>query len=169
MTRIIGHRGGRSLWPENSLGGFRNLLGLPVAGVELDIHLSDAGELLVIHDPTLDRTTDATGPVRALTPQDRARVRLKNCDEGIPVLSEVLPVFADSGFEMHLEIKADAAGQPYPGLPARVLAEVDPAGPARPLRADQFQPGHPARVPGAGAGGAAAGLCPRAIGRGGGA
>lgn len=66
--------------------------------------------------------------MRALTPQDRARVRLKNCDEGIPVLSEVLPVFADSGFEMHLEIKADAAGQPYPGLPARVLAEVDRLG-----------------------------------------
>ena len=66
MPLIIGHRGGRHLWPENSLYGFRKLLELPVDGVEFDVHLTKAGELLIIHDPTLDRTTDRSGPVADL-------------------------------------------------------------------------------------------------------
>lgn len=125
MTHIIGHRGGRNLWPENSLHGFRQLLSVPVEGVELDIHLSDAGELLVIHDATLDRTTDGTGPVRALTPEARGTVRLKDGTEGIPVLSDVLEILADTTLELHLEIKSDGDGKPYPGLPARVLRDID--------------------------------------------
>ena len=55
MVMIIGHRGGRNLWPENSLSGFRKLKAMPVEGVEFDVHLTTAGELLVIHDPTLEQ------------------------------------------------------------------------------------------------------------------
>jgi len=119
MTRIIGHRGGRNVWPENSLTGFRNLLALPVEAVEFDVHPTDAGELVVIHDPTLDRTTDATGPVRALTPEARATVRLSGTEEGIPLLDEVLAVLAPSSLDLHVELKADPGGVPYDGLPAR--------------------------------------------------
>ena len=68
MTLITGHRGARNLWPENSLQGFRNVLELGVDAVEFDVHVTDAGELLVIHDATLERTTDGHGAVRALTP-----------------------------------------------------------------------------------------------------
>ena len=64
MTKITGHRGARNLWPENSMTGFRNVLDLGVDAIEFDVHLTDAGELVVIHDATLDRTTDRTGPVR---------------------------------------------------------------------------------------------------------
>lgn len=125
MTQITGHRGGRNLWPENSLEGFRKVLAVGVEGVELDIHLSDAGELLVIHDATLDRTTEGTGPVRRLSPEARLATRLKESDECVPVLSDVLEIFKDVDLELHLEIKMDETGQPYAGLPARVLAEID--------------------------------------------
>lgn len=125
MTGIIGHRGGRDLWPENSLTGFRNLLDLPVAGVEFDLHLSDAGEILVIHDPRLDRTVEATGLTRSLSPERRRATRLRDSDDSVPVLSDVLALYADSPLDLHLELKNDELGQPYPGLPALALAEID--------------------------------------------
>lgn len=129
MTLIKGHRGARNLWPENSLTGFRNVLELAVDGVEFDVHLTDAGELLVIHDATLERTTDGEGPVRALTPEGRLAVRLKDSDEAIPTLSEVLDVLAAAeNLPLHVEIKSDETGTPYPGIVAKVAAELDRRG-----------------------------------------
>ncbi len=90
MTKIIGHRGARNLWPENSLTGFRNALRLGVDAIEFDVHLTDSGELLVIHDAALDRTVHATGPVRRLSPEGRLATRLRDTDESIPTLSDVL-------------------------------------------------------------------------------
>jgi glycerophosphoryl diester phosphodiesterase len=63
MTRIIAHRGARNLWAENSLDGFRRTTQLGVDAVELDLHLSHDGAVVVIHDPLLDRTTNGHGPV----------------------------------------------------------------------------------------------------------
>ncbi|WP_194273836.1 MULTISPECIES: HAD-IA family hydrolase [Rhizobium] len=54
MAKIVGHRGAPNLWPENSLEGFREALELAVDAIEFDVHLTDAGELVVIHDATLD-------------------------------------------------------------------------------------------------------------------
>ena len=51
---IIGHRGARNLWPENSLDGFERTRALGIEGVEFDVHIARDGELVVIHDPTLD-------------------------------------------------------------------------------------------------------------------
>ncbi len=125
MTLITGHRGARNLWPENSLQGFRNVLELGVDAVEFDVHLTDAGELLVIHDATLERTTEGQGPVRALTPEARLNVRLKDSDETIPTLSEVLSVLAAAdGLPLHVEIKSDETGTPYPGIVEKVAAEL---------------------------------------------
>lgn len=125
MTLITGHRGARNLWPENSPTGFRNVLALDVDAVEFDVHLTDAGELVVIHDATLDRTVEASGPVRALTPDDRASYRLKDSEDIIPTLSEVLAILAPAqGKRLHVEIKSDPEGRPYPGIVERVAAEV---------------------------------------------
>jgi glycerophosphoryl diester phosphodiesterase len=126
MVHIIGHRGGRNLWPENSLSGFRKLAQMPVDGVEFDIHLTRAGELLVIHDPTLERTTDADGLVADLHPGEIRTVRLKESDgETIPTLEEVLAVFKDTSLELHIELKTNADGTPYEGLAAKAAAAVD--------------------------------------------
>jgi glycerophosphoryl diester phosphodiesterase len=125
MTLITGHRGARNLWPENSLQGFRNVLELGVDAVEFDVHLTDAGELLVIHDATLERTTEGQGPVRALTPETRLNVKLKGSEETIPTLSEVLSVLAAAdGLPLHVEIKSDETGTPYPGIVEKVAAEL---------------------------------------------
>lgn len=125
MTRITGHRGGRNLWPENSLTGFRNVLALDVDAVEFDVHLTEAGELVVIHDATLERTTEGEGPARLLTPAARNRIRLKDSDETIPTLADVLAVLGpDKDRKLHVEIKSDAAGTPYPGIVGKVIAEI---------------------------------------------
>lgn len=141
MTLIVGHRGARNLWPENSLSGFRNLLTLPIEAVEFDVHLTDAGELLVIHDPTLDRTTDRAGPVRALGRGERHDVALKGSDgEGIPILEEVLLLFKDSSIELQVELKADARRVPYAGLEAKATSMLDDMGLAHRTLLTSFNP-----------------------------
>ncbi|WNW10867.1 glycerophosphodiester phosphodiesterase [Pseudomonas sp. DTU_2021_1001937_2_SI_NGA_ILE_001] len=63
MTLIYGHRGAKGEAPENTLASFRQCLDHGVRRCELDLHLSRDGELMVIHDPTLKRTTDRRGKV----------------------------------------------------------------------------------------------------------
>ncbi|PKA38858.1 glycerophosphodiester phosphodiesterase [Rhizobium sullae] len=129
MVYIIGHRGGRNLWPENSVSGFRKLSEMPVDGVEFDVHLTRSGELLVIHDATLDRTTDHTGPVCDLAPGEHKNVTLKDSDgDAIPALEEVLAIFKDSSLELHIELKVDANGVAYSGLERRAASLVDSFG-----------------------------------------
>jgi glycerophosphoryl diester phosphodiesterase len=125
MTLLTGHRGARNLWPENSLSGFRNTLELGVDAVEFDVHLTQSGEMVVIHDPTLDRTAEASGPVRELTSKVRAATKLKGTDESIPTLRDVLTVLAPAiGVDLHVEIELDETGSPYPGVVERVAAEL---------------------------------------------
>ncbi|HET6224025.1 MAG TPA: glycerophosphodiester phosphodiesterase family protein [Dongiaceae bacterium] len=114
MVLIIGHRGARNLWPENSLEGFRRTRDLGVDAVEFDVHLARDGELVVIHDPSLERTTEGTGPVA-----DRAATELAAM--GVPGLEAVLDVYAGTSIELHIEIKTDALGRPYEGLENRLL------------------------------------------------
>jgi glycerophosphoryl diester phosphodiesterase len=125
-TKITGHRGARNIWPENSLTGFRNVLALDVDAVEFDVHLTDAGELVVIHDATLDRTTDKTSEVRALTPETRGETHLEGTADTVPTLADVLTVLAEKdGKQLHVEIKSDAAKKPYPGITEKVVAEIE--------------------------------------------
>lgn len=60
---IVGHRGNAAHAPENTLESFRQAVEIGVDAVELDVHLSADGHVVVIHDPTLDRTTDVSGRV----------------------------------------------------------------------------------------------------------
>jgi glycerophosphoryl diester phosphodiesterase len=125
-TNITGHRGARNLWPENSLTGFRNVLALGVDAIEFDVHLTDAGELVVIHDATLERTTDKSGLVRSLTPETRVQAHLEVTADCVPTLTEVLAILAQSeGKQLHVEIKSDEAKRPYPGITEKVVAEIE--------------------------------------------
>lgn len=63
MTLIYGHRGAKGEAPENTLASFQRCLEHGVNRCELDLHLSRDGELMVIHDPTLKRTTGRRGKV----------------------------------------------------------------------------------------------------------
>lgn len=63
---ILGHRGAPREAPENTLASLRRALDLGLDGVEYDLHACQSGEPVLIHDETLDRTTDLSGPVAAL-------------------------------------------------------------------------------------------------------
>lgn len=67
---IIGHRGASAFAPENTLAGFDLALEQGAEALELDVRVSRDGTAIVIHDPTLDRTTDRAGPVAALSDAD---------------------------------------------------------------------------------------------------
>ena len=95
MVLIIGHRGARNLWPENSLEGFERTRDLGVDAVEFDVHLARDGELVVIHDPSLERTTKGrgrspTGPrpslprPRCVMPVARASQASRRCLTSMP-------------------------------------------------------------------------------------
>lgn len=124
MSKIMAHRGARNLWAENSALGFRETTRLGFDGIEFDLHLTDAGELVVIHDATLERTTDGRGPVRALTPETRRTLRLKGPDgaliaEGVPSFDEILDILEPGQARLYVELKADADGRTDPAMVAK--------------------------------------------------
>jgi glycerophosphoryl diester phosphodiesterase len=127
--RVAAHRGGALLWPENSLGAYRQALPLGVDYVETDVHLSADDEVVVLHDATLDRTTSGRGAVRNAHREELRGVRLRDrdgrpTDEPIPVLDEILDLVRPSRAELLLEIKVDAHEGRYPGIEENVLALV---------------------------------------------
>ena len=128
-TLVAAHRGGAALWPENSLLAFRESLALGVDALELDLHMTADGEIVVLHDPTLERTTTARGRVRDLKLAELAGVRLKTrdgavTDERIPTFAQVLDLAALVSIELLPEIKVDANRQRYDGIEEKVLALV---------------------------------------------
>ena len=70
----IAHRGGSKLRPENTIPAFEHAVSLGVDALECDVHLSRDGEVVVIHDPTLDRTTNTHGEVGAWRAHDLAQL-----------------------------------------------------------------------------------------------
>ena len=124
------HRGGALLWPENSMLAFRNALAMGADFLELDVHLSRDGEVVVIHDPTLDRTTTGTGPVRDHTLAELQDLRLKDrtgalVPEPPPTLDQVVALAAAGKRQMLLEIKLDEQRRRYPGIEEKVFAVLD--------------------------------------------
>jgi len=65
--QIFAHRGFSSLYPENTMTAFRKALEAGADGIELDARMTQDGKIVVMHDPTVDRTTNGKGKVRDLT------------------------------------------------------------------------------------------------------
>ncbi len=127
------HRGGSLLWAENSLLAFGKATELGADFLEFDVHLSKDGEPVVIHDPTLDRTTTGRGPVRERTVAELRAVRLKDASgavtgDTVPTLDEVVGLAARGKRQMLLEIKVDERRDRYPGIEEKVLAVLDRRG-----------------------------------------
>jgi glycerophosphoryl diester phosphodiesterase len=121
MTDIASHRGGALLWPENSRIAFENTATLPIEQVEFDVHPTRDGKLVVIHDDTLDRTTDGRGPVAAQDWATLSRLVLKGAGgQRMLLLDEVIEIFRPTPIAMRLEIKCGPDRVPYPGHAARV-------------------------------------------------
>ena len=94
MPYVVGHRGAAALLPENTIAGFQYAIELGCEYLECDVHLTRDNHLVIIHDDTVDRTTDGTGQVADLT---LAELRQLDAGEGhqIPTLQEVLDVIRD--------------------------------------------------------------------------
>ncbi|MFN4088004.1 MAG: glycerophosphodiester phosphodiesterase [Alphaproteobacteria bacterium] len=122
MTEIASHRGGALIWPENSPTAFHGTTDLAVEQVEFDVHPTRDGRLVVIHDATVDRTTDGTGRVCEIDWAALAQLRLKGTGaDRIPLLDEVIEIFRPTPIGLRIEIKPDANGRRYPGIEAEVL------------------------------------------------
>lgn len=136
MHRIVtvAHRGGAGLAPENTLAAFRAGLGEKADALELDVHLSSDGELVVIHDPVLARTTGTAGEVGQST-----LAELRTLDAAarwfgprvgrqlIPTLQEVVDL-AKGHASLQVEIKVKADGSRYPGIEAKVVETLRQSG-----------------------------------------
>src|SRR6187200_2440153 len=105
MVTIYGHRGASAELPENTLPAFALAKELGAYGIELDVHLSRDGVPVVIHDESVDRTTNGSGDVANL---DLASLRQLDAGNGatIPTLIEVLDVVGDT---LHVDIEVKAA------------------------------------------------------------
>lgn len=93
----IGHRGAKGYIVENTLASFQKAIELGVNGIELDVHLSSDGKIMVIHDETIDRTTSGKGFVKDFTASQLKKY-------GIPRLEEVFDFINKSCF-INIEIK----------------------------------------------------------------
>ncbi|HAT76029.1 MAG TPA: glycerophosphodiester phosphodiesterase [Flavobacterium sp.] len=111
----IGHRGAKGYQPENTVVSFQKAIELNVDGIELDVHLSSDGEIIVIHDETIDRTTNGKGFVNQLTTLD-----LKKYE--IPTLIEVLELINQNCF-INIELKGNGTAKPVVDLISHYIAD----------------------------------------------
>jgi glycerophosphoryl diester phosphodiesterase len=113
------HRGGTGAYPENSWRAFEHAVGLGYAYLETDVHATADGALIAFHDETLDRVTDAAGPVAGLPWAVVAAARIGG-SEPIPLLADLLGAWPDVRF--NIDVKAAAAVGPLAQVLARTAA-----------------------------------------------
>ncbi len=135
---IQAHRGASGIAPENTLAAFREAIHLGADGMEMDLQRTRDGAVVIIHDDTLDRTTDRRGIVTDLTLAEikaadaGARFAPRFQGERVPTLDEVIDLVrrrAHAGFRLNLEIKFGPGREGIPvDLEERVLAIIRSAG-----------------------------------------
>lgn len=120
------HRGVMALQPENTMSAFRLALDTGADGIETDVHLTKDGELVLIHDETLERTTDGSGLVSSYTLDELRRFNAgvrSSQQEAIPTLQELLELVRDTSIRLNLEVKTDVLR--YVGIESRLLDTID--------------------------------------------
>ena len=138
---IIAHRGASARAPENTLAAFRKAIQIGAGVAELDVHLSADGDVIVIHDETLDRTTDGQGAVgelktAAIQAVDAGRWKdVKYLGERVPTLTEVLEAVGQE-LVLCIELKGGE------GLPEAVVNAVLDAAVERRVLFFSFYPDH---------------------------
>lgn len=112
VTQVWAHRGASAYAPENTLPAFELAIKMGAQGIELDVHESADGHLMVIHDETVDRTSNGHGRVVDQTLSDLKRLDFSNGKEGfldvrIPTLPEVYALLQPTELMINVEIKCD--------------------------------------------------------------
>lgn len=124
MERVIwAHRGASRQLPENTLGAFQRAAELGADGIELDVSLSYDGRVVVMHDNTVDRTTDGHGEIAEMTWD---QIRRLDCGMGErpPLLSEVLEQLRGNGLRLNMELKSGLNPRGFDGLEAKAVELV---------------------------------------------
>ena len=125
---IIAHRGASRQAPENTMAAFKRALELGSGGIELDVHLSADGHLVVIHDEQVDRTSNGRGFVRDMTLKELRSLDFGSWfspefkDEKIPELEEVMQLIAGWDGLFNIEIKNGPIF--YPGIEKAVADAI---------------------------------------------
>ena len=106
MPYVIAHRGTSGRYPENTLPAFEHAINVGADSIEFDVVTTADGEVVVSHDTSVDRCTDGTGKIRALT-----LAQIKELDAGgglsMPTLDEALDFFEAYSVRLSIEIKGD--------------------------------------------------------------
>jgi len=124
MTQVWGHRGASAYAPENTLPAFQLAVEQGADGVEFDVQLSADGRIVVIHDETVDRTTNGHGAVADLTlaelqSLDASAGKADYSGARIPTLAEVLDLLTPTRLRINIELKNSIVR--YPGMEHKVL------------------------------------------------
>lgn len=124
-TKIWAHRGSSGFAPENTLPAFAIAKALNVDGIELDVQMTKDGELVVIHDETIDRTSNGSGWVKDFTLEELRQFNFNNGKTGfgfvtIPTLREVYEMFQGTDYVINVELKTSVI--PYDGIEEKVHA-----------------------------------------------
>ena len=114
MVKVTGHRGCAGLEPENTLRAFERAIELKVDIIEMDVQLSKDSKLVVVHDDTVDRTTDGKGKVSEMTLEE---LRLLDAGKGekIPALEDVVNI-AKEKINLQIELKGPGTEKPVVDL-----------------------------------------------------
>lgn len=130
MNRLVNfaHRGASAECPENTMAAFRRSLELGATGIETDVQMTKDGQLVLIHDEALDRTTNGTGYVK-----DSTLEQLRSLDAGswfeknfagepLPTLEELLQLLQGQDIVLNIELKNSIVL--YPGMEEKVIAAI---------------------------------------------
>src|SRR5699024_588799 len=128
---ILAHRGASAYAPENTLEAFRLAMEQGADGIELDVQMTKDGELVVIHDETIDRVSNGNGAVRDYTLEELKQFSVSNHfeqypDVKIPTLREVLELVKPGTMEINIELKTGIYW--YPQIEQKVLELVKEEG-----------------------------------------
>jgi glycerophosphoryl diester phosphodiesterase len=144
LPSLIGHRGAAGSAPENTLAGFRRAAALGLAWVECDLRLSAEGEVVLLHDATLDRTSDGSGLLAQHRLADLAALDAGSwfssrfAGERIPTLAQALECWHELGLGANLELKTeDGSAEALVSALTRLLARRRPH---VPLLISSFEP-----------------------------
>lgn len=132
--KIWAHRGCCYAWPENTLQAFKAASEYPITGIELDIQLTKDGEIIVIHDEKVDRTTDGSGYVKDFTLEEIKKLKIETNSmvpgekayTEVPTMDEVLkllkPFCVQNGLLINIELKNSVIR--YEGMEEKILELV---------------------------------------------
>lgn len=131
--RIVAHRGGGALAPENTLGAIRLGASMGFKGVEFDVMLAGDGTPVVIHDETVDRTTNGRGEVSKMTCSELFTFKTQN-EEKIPTYEEAAHLCLELGLWANVEIKPAKGHERATGEAVATLTkELWKSAPVQPL------------------------------------